>query len=474
MCSELWTGLTANEAQMSIAEGQTANLRQRHPHDRAGRHRPFESRRTTASSSCQRRCWKPTSARLAASRTPICRLPFRCCAGSTIPRCATRKAGEPNPATAGSGRQLVADEARARDRRRHGAERRFPGRVRRAVREVRRQIARHLLVRPRAQAAAAIESRRQDVRRRPAAQTDLLSVHAHAQGLPLRPLHRHEHAEEFFVAGAARGSGAQRRPRSADLDEQPAALRGHDVLPGRLGQADGAGHRAASGEEPRLDGAVRRLHAGDDRHARPLRRRAHALPRPDRTTRRASFRHAGGNAIPPRLCLLRLSRTRRRRSSRATSSAKCGCRTVAAERNANLRVRQAAARVPGPRQAVRHGRPQHAANPLRPPGSSRHGKRRKNARKTPAIAWLLDSISDAPAGSQSSRFPHRESRAAGNARARAARRLLALFAQRNSRSSSTSCRSKSTSPPRSPKSSGPASNKPCSSWRASSAATPRS
>ena len=68
----------------------------------------------------------------------------------------------------------------------------------------------------------------------------------------------------------------------------------------------------------------------------------------------------------------------------------------APERNANLRVRQAAARLPGPHQAVRHAGPQHAANPLRPAGSARHRQGRQNDQAA-RHRWLLDAISDAPA-----------------------------------------------------------------------------
>ena len=113
---------------------------------------------------------------------------------------------------------------------------------------------------------------------------------------------------------------------------------------------------------------------------------------------------------------------------------------IAAERNANLRVRQTAARLPRPRQALRHAGPQHAANPLRPAGSDRQRQAAGNkliARQDPAIVWLLDIDLRRRSRRRPPRLPHRESRTARHARSRAARRLVALFAQRDSRHSST-------------------------------------
>ena len=47
-------------------------------------------------------------------------------------------------------------------------------------------------------------------------------------------LRRHEHGQELFVARRLQGSAIQRRARSFHLDEQPAPLRGHDVVPAEL------------------------------------------------------------------------------------------------------------------------------------------------------------------------------------------------------------------------------------------------
>ena len=54
---------------------------------------------------------------------------------------------------------------------------------------------------------------------------------------------------------------------------------------------------------------------------------------------------------------------------------------IGAQRDADLRIRQAAARLPGPHQAVRHAGPQHAADSFRPAGSRACEQRRQSRRQ---------------------------------------------------------------------------------------------
>jgi ABC-type transport system involved in cytochrome c biogenesis permease subunit len=111
MCSELWTGLTANEAQMSIAEGQTANY--------ASDIRTTELAVVDRANPAHDRVVVVPAAILkadvgASGRIEHAELPFTLKVLRWLDNSSLRdvKAGEPNPATAGSGRQLVADEAR--------------------------------------------------------------------------------------------------------------------------------------------------------------------------------------------------------------------------------------------------------------------------------------------------------------------------------------------------------------------------
>ena len=62
----------------------------------------------------------------------------------------------------------------------------------------------------------------------------------------LRSLHRHTHGQELFIAGSIQRSRPQHRPRSSDLDEQPPAVRRHDVLSAKFRRSDGKGDRLAS------------------------------------------------------------------------------------------------------------------------------------------------------------------------------------------------------------------------------------
>ena len=173
---------------------------------------------------------------------------------------------------------------------------------------------------------------------------------------------------------------AQHRSRSADLDEQSAAVRGHDVLPGRVSIA-----RPRSGTVLQVVTnpgwmtpyvACMLVATGMLAHfgmmlVRFLRRRAtKPLQRAGRSATRA---HDSPTAVAhlraiwfPALIVALLRRLRRSARLRMPESQ--------AERNADLRIRQAAARVPRPHQALRHARPQHAANPFRQAGSHRQAK----------------------------------------------------------------------------------------------------
>ena len=205
MCSELWTGLTANEAQMTIAEGQTANYASDIRTTELAvidRSDPEHDRVTVVPAVAALEATSARPARIEHADLPFTMQVLRWLREFVV--CATRKAGEPNPATAGTGRQLCRRRGSRRNRHRHGAERRSPGRLRRAVLEGRPANRSAPICSAADFTRAAGRGRRQDVRRRPALQANLLSVHAHAQRFPLRPLHRHEHAEELFVARATR------------------------------------------------------------------------------------------------------------------------------------------------------------------------------------------------------------------------------------------------------------------------------
>ena len=169
MFSELWTGLTANEAQMTIAEGETANYASDIRTDRAGRDRPLGSEhdRVTVVPAVaareQRRRGRADRARRPAVHDPGAPLAAEFVASRR------RRPASRIPPPPAAGRQLVADEVRRGDRRRHASKRRFPGRLRRAVLE-RRLASRSARTcsAPELNDAAG-RSRRQDVRPRAAA-----------------------------------------------------------------------------------------------------------------------------------------------------------------------------------------------------------------------------------------------------------------------------------------------------------------
>ena len=111
MCSELWTGLWANEAQMSIFEGQSANY--------------ASDIRTTELAVIDRSNPDHDSVVVipalliesnvgATSRIEHADLPFNLQVHRWLGNSDVReaRADEPNPATAGSGRRIVAEEAR--------------------------------------------------------------------------------------------------------------------------------------------------------------------------------------------------------------------------------------------------------------------------------------------------------------------------------------------------------------------------
>ncbi len=111
MCSEMWTGLQANEAQMSIVEGQTTNY--------ASDIRTTELAVVDRSNPDQDHVVVVPAGLMegnvgAATRIEHADLPFTLQVHRWLGNSAVRaaKAGEPNPATAGSGLRTVADEAR--------------------------------------------------------------------------------------------------------------------------------------------------------------------------------------------------------------------------------------------------------------------------------------------------------------------------------------------------------------------------
>src|SRR5690606_16492998 len=114
--------------------------------------------------------------------------------------------------------------------------------------------------------AAAGGDRGAGVRDRPAVQADVQAVHAAPDRVPARPVRGHGGAAELLEPRAAGRPVARRGPRGPDLDEQPAPVRGGDVLPG-LVQAGRFGDGAAGGAEPRLADAVRRVRGGGGRAA---------------------------------------------------------------------------------------------------------------------------------------------------------------------------------------------------------------
>jgi ABC-type transport system involved in cytochrome c biogenesis permease subunit len=109
MCSELWTGITANEAQMAIAEGQTANY--------ARDIRTTELAFVDHSDPKTDRVVVVPASLLSRNVTTTSlieddRLPFNLKVLSWLDNSTLRapKEGESNPATAGSGMQLVAEK----------------------------------------------------------------------------------------------------------------------------------------------------------------------------------------------------------------------------------------------------------------------------------------------------------------------------------------------------------------------------
>ncbi len=111
MCSELWTGLSANEAQMSITEGQSANYASdiRTTELAVVNHSNPEHDRVVVFPAGLLEDNVGATRNIGHDELPFTVKVLRWLGNSSI---RAPQAGEPNPATAGTGLQLVADDAR--------------------------------------------------------------------------------------------------------------------------------------------------------------------------------------------------------------------------------------------------------------------------------------------------------------------------------------------------------------------------